>query len=253
MKKIIILLLLLLAISPTSVFADAKSDYEYQMSQYRRSYVEFTQLKRDYLANSTLDNQQKSLILAKQVMLSRDLAKGAYARYMMDLINAQNTGYAAFQPVLVRLSEATSFYSFNAQKSQTITTPSDLKEFSSKYNIDSIIPDRSFFYGQVAAKLAQLLRFQLDAKDILDSIRPKLPSPQPIPLQARLNDIPVQADLINKKIEALTKLIIPEVEEGPIAPEQYFTKITEGLTDIRSNQASLVDQLVDIDLNYAQL
>jgi len=45
----------------------------------------------------------------------------------------------------------------------------------------------------------------------------------------------------------------PEVEKSPVAPEQYFTLIIEKLTDIRSRQSALVDQLVDIDINYAQL
>lgn len=249
------LLSLFLCVLPGTVFADAKSDYEFQLSQYRRSYSEFTQLKRDYLLNPTLDNQQKSIITAKQVLLSRDLSKAAYARYMIDLINVNKTNYVPLQPIINRLLMAVDIFTASANLSQSITTPSDLKKFSDSYLINTISPDRSFYYGQVAVKLSQLVRFQLEAQNILDTIYPKLPDPQPIQLKARLDEFPVLAEDINQRIAAIVKMIIPEpeVEKSPVAPEQYFTLIIEKLTDIRSRQSALVDQLVDIDINYAQL
>jgi len=253
MKKIALLFLLLfLSFTPSGVFADAKSDYEYQLAQYRRSYSEFTQLKRDYLLNPTLDNQQKSIIVAKQALLARDLGKAAYARYMADLITGHNTNYPVFQTILTRLGNAITFYASSSTKSQTIATPEDLKVFSEQYNLDTIVPDRSFYYGQVAAKLAQLIRFQLDANRILESIYPKLPDPQPIQLKARLEGIPLLAEEINQKIATEAALIIPQYEEAPIFADQYFTRVMESLADIRARQSALVDQLVDIDVNYAQ-
>jgi len=259
MRKVCLLLLVaislwisLFGLIPRAL-ADAKSDYEYQLSQYRRSYAEFTQLKRDYLQNPTLDNQQKSIIVAKQVLLSRDLTKASYARFLADIINTHNTGYSAFQPIITRLGQAVVFYTEKSVESQGITTPVELKKFSNTYSSETIIPDRSFFYGQTAAKIAQLVRFQLDAKSILDSIYPKMPSPPPIQLKARLDEIPIQADDINQRIAALTSQIIPEEETGVLNSNQYFSKTLESLADIRTRQTYLIDQLVDIDINYAQL
>jgi len=256
MKKTLpaLLLFIFISLSSTSASADSKSDYEYQLSQYRRSYTEFTQLKRDYLQNRTLDNQQKSIIIAKQALLARDLAKAAYARYLTDLITQHNTNYVGFESTLTRLSSAVSFYTLNSTRSQAIATPADLKTFSDEYVLASIIPDRSFYYGQEAAKLAQLIRFHLDAQKIFDSIRPKITQDgQPIPLKARLQEIPILAEEINQKIATQAALIIPKVEEKPISGNDYFSEKIKTLTQIRSLQTELVDLLVDIDLNYAQL
>jgi len=258
MRKIIssllIIVFLLSCFFKTAPFvrATAKEDYEFQLSQYRKSYAEFSQLKRDYLQNPTLDNQQKSVIVAKQALSARDQAKASFARYLADLVNGHNTGYTAFQPILTRLSEAVVFYSAKAQESQKITTPSDLTAFSNSYQTETMIHDRSFAYGQVAAKIGNLIRFQIDAQNILNTIYPKLPSPQPIPLKARLDEIPLTVEAINEKISDLLAFAIPEEEDSPLIPDQYFSKFTEGLVDIRSRQSILIDQLIDIDINYVQ-
>ena len=47
MKLIPIFIIFLLL--PTIVFADAKSDYDYQYTRYRDSYQEFIIFKKDYL------------------------------------------------------------------------------------------------------------------------------------------------------------------------------------------------------------
>lgn len=237
---------------PGLVHADAQADYEYQYSQYRASYTEFSQLKRDYLTNGTLDNQQKAIITAKQALQARDLAKAAYARYLADIITSQNTGYTDFQPVLDRLSQAIDFYNTQAQKSQAITSPKELLDFSDQYAKDTIVPDRSFFYGQVIAKLAQLVRFQLDANNTLNSIYPNFPTPMPLPLKTRLEDIPSQADNINHQISALASSVIPKAEDNPLQVDQYFIKPVKSLLAIRSLQETMINQLIDIDINYAQ-
>jgi len=247
-----IILIISILVFPLNVFADAKSDYEYQLAQYRKSYTEFSQLKRDYLANPTLDNQQKALIVARQALLARDLSKSSYALYLSELINAPNTSYEPFNKILTRLGEASIFFSSSAQKSQVVTTPAELKSFSAQYSRDTLIHDRSFYYGQVAAKLAQLIRFQLDMDGVLQTIYPKLPDPRPIPLKARLDEIPVKAAQINKQVADSTALITPTIEEGQLDPD-YFTDFSTTLGDIRSRQLLLIDQLIDIDLNYAQL
>ena len=243
----------LIIIFPPIARADSKTDYEYQLSQYRRHYAEFTQLKRDYLANPTLDNQQKSVILAKQVLLDRDLAKSSYTRLLVDEIKKHNTNFIGFDAVINRLNAATAFYNIETNKSQEIITPNDLKKYSQGYLKAAIIPDRSMYYGQVAAKLASLLQFQNEASTLLSTIYPKLPVNQPVQLKARLTDIPTIAQEINTQIASLAAQIIPEFEDAPINSDQYFLKFIESLTLLRSRQLSLIDQLIDIDINYAQL
>ena len=241
-----------IATGTNNVYASPKTDFDFQWTKYRQNYAEFSLLKRDYLQNQTLDNQQKAVLSAKQTLLARDMAKAAYARYMIDLINGKNTGYTALNPVLTRLSEAAIFFDSEALLSQQIITPADLKKFATDYLSGYQIKDRSFFYGQLAYKIATLVRFQIDLKESYDAMLPKLPEVKPAPLKARLDEVPVLAANINDKIASLSALIIPEEEDGALTPDGYFSPFIKKVDDIRQLQLQLVNQFVDIDINYVQ-
>ena len=253
--KLIVIFLLLVMVAgffTPSVFATAKTDYDFQWQQYRQNYSEFALLKRDYLANQTLDNQQKAILSAKQTLMARDLAKDAYARYLVDLINAQNTGYTALNPIIDRLKAASAFYVAEAQLSQKIITTNDLKTFALDYYDKTQIFDRSFEYGQIAVKIATLVRFQIDLKNNFDVLVPKLPDPLPAALKARLDEVPSLAQNINDKIATISARIIPENEEGILNQENYFNPFVDKLDEIKTLQLNLVNQFVDMDINYVQ-
>lgn len=237
---------------PLLVSADSKSDYEYQLGQYRKNYAEFNLLKKDYIDNPTLDNQQKSILSAKQVLLGRDLAKASYTRYLADLINSKQSGYEGLNDTLIKLAAATQFYSKQAQLSQQIITPSELKTFTLNYLKETPVYDLSFLFAQTALKVAQMERFQLDIKAGFEALLPKMPETPPAQLKARLSEIPTLMGVIDDKLLLLTQSIVPEEGVEGTFSEAYFTPRVEKITAIRTLQQNLINQLVDIDLNYVQ-
>lgn len=234
------------------VLGSSKTDYEFQWANYRGYYQEFILLKNDFLKNPTLDNQQKSIISAKQTLLARDLAKSSYARFLINSINNQNTQYQDLNPVLIRLSQASEFFNSKSVESQKIITPEDLKTFSTDYLHNYKNHETAFLYGQVANKVASLVRFQIDTNTEYLAMLPKLPNNLPVAVSSRLQDVPRQADVINQKISTLTQSIIQEEDETVLINPTYLSKISEKIEEIRVLQLSLVDILRDIEINYVE-
>ncbi len=247
-----VLVFFLFPVFPQLVSADSKSDYEYQLGQYRKNYAEFNLLKQDYLNNPTLNNQQKSILSAKQVLLGRDLAKASYTRYLAELINSRQTAYEGLNDTLIKLAAATQYYSQQAILSQQIITPADLKNFTKTYLKETAPHDLSFVFAQTALKIAQMQRFQLDIKDGFKNLLLKMPDPQPVALKARLEEIPNLTTDIDQKLVLFSQFIIPEEGLEGTFSESYFTPRIEKTIEIRSLQQKLLNQLIDIDLNYAQ-
>jgi hypothetical protein len=245
------LLATLFCVLPSSVFADAKTDYEYQYSKYRQNYVEYSVLKKDYLANPTLDNQQKAVLSAKQTISSRDMTKSSFATYIMSICQTNQSNYAPITPVLDSLSSAKSFFLSQAEKAQTIVTPAQLQEFTKSYLVDVVPHDRSFRTGVVACKIAKLVRFQVESKNALDVILPKLATPLSTPLQTRIDDLQSQGNKINEEINNFSTKIFTEEDVNNIDYDNYFSDKTKTIKKIQTLQLKWIDSLIDIDLNYA--
>ena len=252
LTKLIVCFAVLLAIVPvTPIFADTKSDYEYQYGQYRQNYIEYTLLKKDFLANPTLDNQQKAVLAAKQTISSRELAKANYAVYLLSLIDSSNVSYAPINQIIQSLTSAKDFYTKEEQKSQAIVTPADLKAFTVSYVLDAIGPDRSFRTGVIAYKISQLVMFQVQLKNSLDVILPKLSIPLSTPLQTKITDLQTQGNDINTSIDTFTNKLYSEEQIQNIDSENYFSDKSETILKIRTQQLKWIDSLIDIDVNYA--
>lgn len=244
-------LFIIFCLTTTTVFADAKSDYEFQYSRYRQNNIEYTILKKDFLANPTLDNQQKAVLAAKQTLYSRDISKANYAAYLLSLCEGTKTNYAPIKPILDSLAQARTFFLSEAEKSQTVVTPAQLAAFTQNY-LTTVVPhDRSFRTGVVACKISQLVRFQVESKNALDIILPKLATPFSTPLQTRIDDLQSQGNKINEDINTFTNKIFSEEDILNIDYENYFTDKTETIKKIQSLQIKWIDSLIDIDLNYA--
>ncbi len=244
-------LFVLFGFSSQTVFADAKSDYELQYSRYRQNYIEYTILKKDYLANPTLDNQQKAVLAAKQTLQTRDLSKANYAAYLLSLCEGTKTNYAPVKPILDSLTQAKAFFLSEADKSQTIITPAQLATYTQNY-LTAVVPhDRSFRTGIVACKISQLVSFQVESKNALDVILPKLATPFSTPLQTRIDDLQSQGNKINEDINTFTNKIFSEEEVLNIDYDNYFSNKSETIKKIQTLQLKWIDSLIDIDLNYA--
>jgi hypothetical protein len=244
-------LFVIFCLTTTTVFADAKSDYEYQYSRYRQNNIEYTILKKDFLANPTLDNQQKAVLAAKETIYTRELAKANFASYLLSLCESSKINYAPIKPILDSLAQAKSFYLSEAEKSQTVITPAQLATFTQNYLTATIPHDRSFRTGVVACKIAQLVRFQVESKNALDIILPKLATPFSTPLQTKIDDLQSQGNKINEDINTFTNKIFSEEDILNIDYENYFTDKSETIKKIQSLQIKWLDSLIDIDLNYA--
>ncbi len=244
--------LLLLTLFPvTAVFADYKTDYEYQNSQYRQHYTEYSILKKDYLENPTLDNQQKAILAAKAALKARDLAKASYSAHLLSLITASKTNYAPLNPFITSLSEARTFFALEAEKSQSIITPADLKKYTERYSRETLPHDRSLRTGVVVNKVARLISFQVDCKNALDIILPKLPSPYPTALKARIDDLQFLGNSINSEIDTFSASLSTEESLTEIDTDSYFDDKTEFLQKVQKQQLRWINGLLDIDINYA--
>ncbi len=245
------LLVYLLFLVTPNVFADAKSDYEYQYSQYRQNYIEYSILKKDFLENPTLDNQQKAILAAKQTMVSRDLAKGSFAAYLLFLCQDKQTNYAPIKPSIEAINQAKTFYLSEANKSQSVVTASDLVSYTQNYLTNTVTHDRSLRSGNVACKISQLVRFQIESKNAYDIILPKLTSPFSAALKTRIDDLQTQGNKINDTINVFTNKLYSEEITDNIDNESYFTNNSETIKKIKNMQLKWIDGLIDIDLNYA--
>jgi len=250
--KVLLFIIFISAVTAPFVFADAKSDYDYQYGKYRQNYSEFQILKQDYLATPSLDNQQKALLSAKQSILARDLAKASLHLYISDRINSYKNNYELVKPILVALAESRQYFLAEAKKSQAIVTQEDIKKFTQSYL--SIVPkhDSVLKFGLVANKISALVRIQTDSKTALDTLIPKLPTPLPTSLSARILELQDSAKVIDRKIDLLANnLNLAEAVEETTTDIFYTAKI-EKLIEIRDLQLAWIERLIDIDKNYVQ-
>lgn len=240
-----------LFVAPTGVFADAKSDFDFQYSKYRQNIIEYTILKKDFLDNPTLDNQQKAVLAAKDAIYSRDLAKASFADYLLSLCKEEKTNFAPVKPILDNLRNAKSFFQSEAVKSKTIVTPANLLSFTQSYLENTKVHDNSFRSGVVACKISEFVRIQIESKNAFDVVYPKLATPFSTALNTRINDLQTQGNNINDIINTFTNKLNTEEDMLNINNENYFYDKIETINKIQTLQLRWIDSLIDIDLNYA--
>ncbi len=246
------LFIILAGIFSPFVFADAKSDYDYQYGQYRTSYAEFSLLKQDYLNTPSLDNQQKVMISAKQTILSRDLAKASLDWYLLDLINHYRVDYEPIKPIIAALNTSRQYFLNESFKSQGIVTETDLKKFTESYLETVPLHDAMMKFGILANKIAELVRIQIDSQTALETIIPKLPSPMPQNLTDRVQELRDKTKFIDSKIDIFANNLPIADAVVESANDIFFTSRVELLAEIRLLQLDWINRLIDLDINYVQ-
>ncbi len=249
---IAVVFLVIAATTTPLAWADAKSDYDYQYGQYRTGYSEFVILKQDYLNTPSLDNQQKAMLSAKQTILARDLAKASLHWYLMDLITGYQVDYGPIKPISTSLNIAREYFLAQAQKSQSIITQGDLKKFTQSYLNTVPANDSIVKFGIVANKIAALVRIQVDSKTALETLIPKLPSPMPTGLSARVQELQESTKVIDRKIDLLANNLNLSDAVAESVTEIFFMARVEKLIEIRALQLDWINRLIDIDINYVQ-
>jgi hypothetical protein len=237
----------------TSVFADSRSDFDFQYSKYRQSYSEFSLYKTDYLSTSSLDNQQKALLAAKQAISTRDLTKASFAAYIRDLIAQNKLKYEPLLPVSAWLLESQQFFLNEASKGQSVVTMANLNDFDTKYNESFLKYEKYLKVGVVAQKVAKLKNLSLQQQNALNAQKAKMPETVSVRVTERIALLESELTLISEKIDSMANFLISDEGMDNSDSEVFFTSKIDQLIEIRELQLSWMDKLIDLDLNYAKI
>lgn len=237
----------------TTVFADARSDYDYQYTKYREHYSEFLLFKKDYLTNPTLDNQQKALLLAKLSMNTRDLTYASFAAYLRSLIASNNLQYDPINPISASLITAQQFFLTESSKSQSIVTLQDMDTFDTDYIKAYPEHEKSLKAGIVAAKIAKFKNLSLQQDQALKKLKQKLADNVSVRVTERIDQLDKDLLVITEKIDNMANFLISKEGMDNADSEIFFSAKIELLSDIRTLQLKWMDQLIDLDLNYGKI
>lgn len=252
MRKFLFLAVFLMFF-PVVVFADSKSDFDYQFSKYREHYLEYSIFKKDYLTNPTLDNQQKALLTIKQSLSARDLAKASFATHVRDLITVNKINYPILTPIINNLTVSQNYYQGEAKKSLALVTLADIDTYDKDYSKSYLEPEKNIKLGIVASKIAKLKYFHTQQEEALDKLKTKLPTSPSLRVAERITDLENGLNNISIKINTMSELLVSEEGRDNTESEIFFTSKLEPLSEIRTLQLNWLDLLIDLDLNYGEI
>ncbi|MBU1071452.1 hypothetical protein KKG65_03535 [Patescibacteria group bacterium] len=242
--------LFIILLSTSSIQATSpQSDYEYQLTQYRKHNTEFKVLKEDNQKNPTLDNQQKALQAAKQTIISRDTTKIVYIEVILSSIRSQNPTQGYILQTESELISAQEFYKNQIILAKNIVSVEDLTKFTKEYLATQPPYQTEIIKSLATNKLAILIRLQTDIKNAYDDLLPKISDKTLTPVSAGLDKITQLADNINNKILSSIN-IIKSSEVTTSSKSSFYSKQTENLSQIKTLQVELVNILVDLEKNY---
>ncbi len=249
-----ILSLFLFLLSYSFVGADAKSDFDFQYSKHRESFLEYTLFKKDYISNPTLDNQQKALLSAKQSTNTRELTRASFVAYLRELILLnQLQGYPLADNLNANLLVAQQFFLMESQKTLGVVTLADLDKFNQDYLVEYPKHEKYLKAGIVGHKLARLKYFAKKQSVALAELKNKIPTSVSVRVFERLDSLESDLSVIDTKIDNLSDFLITEESLENTQSEVFFTSRIEFLAEIRSLQLTWMDKLIDLDLNYAKI
>lgn len=251
--KLKLALLAVFFLLPTIVFADAKSDFEYQYTKYRDSYLEFSVYKRDYLSTPSLDNQQKVLLSLKQSLISRDLTKASLARYLIDLITVDKVVYDPLNSIVQSLDDSYLYFNGKANEAQSVVTLENLKDYDLNYSQTSLDSEKALKLGIVAHKIAKLIHLQDQSTKAMETLKYKLPDSISIRVKERVAELDQERLVINQKIDELMNYLLSKEGQESIQSPIFFGSRVDKLSEIRTLQLNWIDKLIDLDLNYGKI
>ncbi len=236
------------------VFAQSTflSDYNFQLDQYRKNYAEYTNFKKDYDDRPTLNNEQKALLSARQTIISRELAWANFYLVLSESISKPGVNYPLITEATTDLTGIANYHFTQANKATNIVTRADLTNFT-KEELTVLATHRlSLTQAQTANKLAQLIKFQIDAKTAYDSLVPKLEAVKnDVVVKNGLDQVQTYSAQINAQIEALAKKTTDfDLDESN--QSQFYENTSQSLREIRGLQNRLVTVIIDLDTNYVR-
>ena len=257
MKKVLAILLLATSyLLPATSAAFAQntrlSDYQYQMDQYRKYYAEYSNFKSDYDAHPTLANEQKAIVSAKQAIAARELAWANFILVLSDTISDTGVNYPLTDKAVGDLAGIAKYHFDQAVATGSIVTRSDLTAFTRNELKVTAGHKLILTQAQVAGKLAQLIKFQIDAKAAYDVILPKLEGVKDeVTVQNGLDQIQTGSKEINDQISTLAQKTT-DLNVEQFSRDQFYSDSTEVLTKIRNSVSRLMRVIIDLDTNYVR-
>lgn len=250
--SIFFITLLLFSVRPIFAQTDnpPEEDYRYQLDQYRRHYSEYQIFKSDYFDNSTLDNEQKTILSARSALVARELTQSSYIRWLNQ--NLDNTQTEELSTTIVRgqLKELFNFYSQQADLARSIQTKKDLTAFTTSY-VAFLDKNRAYWdRAQVIIKAANLRKFQRDADAAFAAVLPQIEDKKTIPLVK--NGIQEVYDLqieVNNLLEQAVNIAI-SIKEVKNEGDQALKDSIKIFSQVQALQIRIINRIIDLDENY---
>lgn len=249
---IIFLSLFMISINIVSAQSDnpPEEDYRYQLDQYRRHYSEYQIFKSDYFDNSTLDNEQKTILSARSAVVARELTQSSYIRWLNQNLDSTQTEELATTITRGQLKELFDFYSQQADLARSIQTKKDLTAFTTSY---VVFLDKNKAYwdrSQIIIKMANLRKLQRDADAAFAAVLPQIEDKKNIPLVK--NGIQEVYDLqieINKLLEQATSIAL-SIKEEKSQGDQSLKDSIKIFSQVQTLQIRIINRIIDLDENY---
>ena len=228
------------------------SDYNFQLDQYRKNYAEYTNFKKDYDDRPTLNNEQKALLSARQAIISRELARANFYLVLSESIGKPEVNYPLITKTTTDLTGIANYHFGQAGKAGNIATRADLTNFTEEELTVLATHRLPVAQSQVANKLVQLIKFQVDAKTAYDSLVGRLEAVKnEVVVKNGLDQVQTYSAQINGQIEALAKKTT-DFNLDQSNQNQFYEDTSQSLRQIRSLQNRLVSVIIDLDTNYVR-
>ena len=252
MRKLILTLFILTPLFVPQVIAQTSpyTDYQYQLDQYRKNYAQFVLLKKDYLNNNTLDNEQKALLAVESTIKSRELTMFSFAQmHKLSILETESAG-PLIDSTIGSIEAINAYYTQQAGLASSIQTKKDLAKFTADYREKLAQNQAIIDVAQVVNKVARLQQLNRQVIAEFDAIQPKLGTNRDIVLvQSALEEISGYQAKITAEFENTDKLI-ESVKANYFYRTEALTKIAKSISTIRDYEARCVDRLIDLDKNY---
>lgn len=226
------------------------SDYQFQQDLYRKNYATYQLFLKDYLSDSSLNNEQKAIQAAKEALKYRESTLSHFYWWQAEILNASQIDLPIVKQSISDLNTVGQYHYAQSQDTSLINTKSDLKKFTldNRKQVDQY--DIITVKSQVIIKLARLVQFQNDLKRAYDYLNDKLDAQKDIlTVKNGLEQIFTNANKANELLEKLT-VKINDLDLSELRQSQFFEKSVESMTIIKSLQSRSIDIIVELDTNY---
>lgn len=226
------------------------SDYQFQQDLYRKNYATYQLYLKDYLSDSSLNNEQKAIQAAKDTLKYRESSLSHYYWWQAQTLKATNLALPLISQTISDLDSLGQYHYAQSQSSQDIDTKSSLTKFTKANRKQVNDLDLNATKAQVVIKLSRLVQFQNDLKRAYDYLNDKLETQKDnLTVKNGLEQVSSNATKANELIEKLI-VSINTLDLSEIRQSQFFEKSVESMTTIKSLQSRSIDIIVELDTNY---